>query len=157
MVVRDRPVDRATRETPPRPSDLASAAAHNRRIRSFMFPDSHSYFFRIAASLAFLSILPFYSTAPNCSGYFLTAPNTPGEVRRKLVEYFLAGTELVWIVDPVKRVVVVYTSPEGCTTLTEDDTLDGASVLPGITLPVRRVFEETEVVEKPPRRKRRAP
>ncbi len=94
---------------------------------------------------------------PDLAIEILSISNTPGEIRRKLREYFLAGTELVWIVDPDKRVVVVHTTPEVCTTLTEDDALDGAGVLPGITLPVRRVFEETEVVKKSPRRKRRNP
>ena len=103
------------------------------------------------------SARPIADLVPDLAIEVLSASNTPGEVHRKLGEYFHAGTELVWIVDPVKRVVIVHTSPEECTTLTEDDTLDGGSVLPGITLPVRRVFEETEVVKKAPRRKRREP
>ena len=84
----------------------------------------------------------------------LSASNTPGEIARKLGEYFSAGTELVWIVDPVRRVVVVHTAPETCTTLTEADTLDGANVLPEVRLPVSRVFQKTPVAKKRTRRKR---
>ena len=42
---------------------------------------------------------------------------------------------------PDTRTVDVYRQDGPTITLTEDDTLDGAPVLPGFTLPVREVFE----------------
>jgi Uma2 family endonuclease len=59
---------------------------------------------------------------------------------RKRKEYFLAGTRLVWQVNPRKRTVDVYTAPDEFTTLAESETLDGADVLPGFSLPVRALF-----------------
>lgn len=78
---------------------------------------------------------------PDLAVEVLSESNTPGEMQVKRKEYFLAGTTLVWQVDPRRRVVVVYAAPEMSVTLTEADTLDGGIVLPGFSLPVRRVFE----------------
>jgi Uma2 family endonuclease len=63
---------------------------------------------------------------------------------RKRQEYFAAGMQLVWIVDPVARTVAVYTAPEQCTVWQEDQTLAGDPVLPGFTLPLRELFAELE-------------
>ena len=41
------------------------------------------------------------------------------------VENFLAGVEILWIVDPFRRTVTVYTAPDSSTTLGETDALDG--------------------------------
>src|SRR5229473_225966 len=49
-VVRDRPVARATNDTPPKGKDLASAAAHTRRPRSSNRSPTTRYFSRIAPS-----------------------------------------------------------------------------------------------------------
>ena len=51
------------------------------------------------------------------------------------------GTGLVWVADPGTRTVDVYRQEGPIVTLGEDDTLDGAPVLPGFTLAVREVFE----------------
>ena len=98
---------------------------------------------------------PIADLVPDLAIEVLSASNTPGEIRRKLGEYFQAGTELVWIVDSVRRVVVVHTAPETYRTLTEADTLDGAEVLPGVRVPVSRVFQKTPIVAKKRTRRRR--
>jgi Uma2 family endonuclease len=91
--------------------------------------------------------------APDLAVEVLSESNTRGEMTRKLKEYFLAGTTLVWLVDPRNR-TVVHTAPDVSRTLTEADTLDGGDVLPGLELPVRRIFEDLAPAE-PPRRSRR--
>ena len=40
----------------------------------------------------------------------LSESNTPAEMKRKLKEYFAAGTQLVWYFDPRARTVTVYTA-----------------------------------------------
>jgi Uma2 family endonuclease len=77
---------------------------------------------------------------PNLAVEVLSEGNTRSEMRRKRREYFSAGVELVWEVDPFRRIVDVYTDPEHFTTLTERDTLDGGTVLPGFALPLRELF-----------------
>ncbi len=83
---------------------------------------------------------PIAGVVPNLAVEVLSLSNTPGEMDRKRKEYFLAGVELVWVVDLFKRTVAVYTSPDEVTTLQEQDTLDGGRVLPGFTMPLRQLF-----------------
>lgn len=77
---------------------------------------------------------------PDLAVEVLTKGNTRREMARKRKECFLAGTRLVWQVNPRKRIVDVFTAPDERTTLTESDTLTGGDVLPGFRLPVRSVF-----------------
>ena len=51
------------------------------------------------------------------------------------------GVEMVVVTYPDNRTLDVYRQDGPTITLGEDDTLDGAPVLPGFTLPVREVFE----------------
>jgi Uma2 family endonuclease len=83
---------------------------------------------------------PIPSLAPNLAVEALSPSNTPGEMERKRREYFQSGVELVWLVDPDPRTVDVYTSPDAFVHLIESDTLDGGSVLPGFSVPLRQIF-----------------
>jgi Uma2 family endonuclease len=71
----------------------------------------------------------------------ISASNTGPEMERKRREYFTAGTELVWMVDPAHREVRIHTAPEIFTTLREGDTLDGGTLLPGLSIPVSAIFD----------------
>lgn len=82
--------------------------------------------------------------APNLAVEVLSSSNTPGEMAMKRQDYFAAGAELVWEIDPAARTVLVFTSPTQSTTLTQADTLDGGAVLPGFTLPVQELFAELD-------------
>ena len=44
-----------------------------------------------------------------------------------------AGTRLVWVVDPERRVARVYRADGSETVVTEEGALEGESVLPGFT------------------------
>jgi Uma2 family endonuclease len=87
---------------------------------------------------------PIPGLAPDLAVEVLSASNTPREMARKRQEYFAAGVRLVWQVDPEARTVEVYTTPEQCTLLHEEDTLHGGAVLPGLALPLREVFAELD-------------
>jgi Uma2 family endonuclease len=82
--------------------------------------------------------------APNLAVEVLSVSNTPGEMAVKRQDYFTAGVEVVWEIDPRARTVVVYTSPTASTTLTTAGTLDGGTVLPGFTLPLQQLFAELD-------------
>ena len=82
--------------------------------------------------------------APNLAVEVLSRSNTPGEMRVKRQDYFTAGVELVWEIDPSARTVAVYTSTTDVTTLTVADTLDGGSALPGFTLRLQDLFAELD-------------
>ncbi|MBC8869909.1 MAG: Uma2 family endonuclease [Planctomycetes bacterium] len=87
--------------------------------------------------------VPIPSIAPDLAVEVLSSGNTEAEMERKLREYFEAGTELVWYVDPASRSVTVYTAPNQSTVLDADATLTGGDVLPGFTLSLRDLFAET--------------
>ena len=87
---------------------------------------------------------PIPAVAPDLAVEVLSEGNTEGEMRRKLQDYFAAGVRLVWYVDPRTRTTAVYTSPEQCTVLGENDVLTGGDVLPGFELPLRELFAEVD-------------
>ena len=87
---------------------------------------------------------PVPAIAPNLAVEVLSHSNTPREMALKRRDYFAAGVELVWEVDPSNRTVVVYTSPAAMRTLTVADTLDGAPVLPGFAVGVGVVFAQLD-------------
>ena len=97
---------------------------------------------------------PIADLAPILAIEVISAGNTKKELARKRKEYFLAGTQLVWQIDPRPRTVQVFTAPDQSRTLTEDEILDGGDVLPGLALPVRQIFAEVPAVPKRPRKKR---
>ena len=82
--------------------------------------------------------------APNLAVEVLSRTNTPGEMAAKRHDYFTAGVELVWEIDPATRTVAVCTSPSAVVTLNAGDTLDGAPVLPGFTVPLYELFAELD-------------
>ena len=87
---------------------------------------------------------PIPRLAPNLAVEVLSQSNTPGEMAAKRQDYFTAGVELVWEIDPDLRTVAVYTSTTQVTSLTAADTLEGGSVLPGFTLPLQELFAELD-------------
>lgn len=83
---------------------------------------------------------PVADFAPDLAVEVVSEGNTRAEIAEKRREYFAAGTLLVWVVDPRKGTVVVYTDPDAHTVLTAADVLGGGDVLPGFALPVADIF-----------------
>jgi Uma2 family endonuclease len=88
--------------------------------------------------------VPVPRLAPNLAVELLSRSNTPGEMAAKRQDYFMAGVEVVWEIDPRARTVTVYTSLTASTTLTAADTLHGSPALPGFSLPLRQLFAELD-------------
>lgn len=74
----------------------------------------------------------------------LSISNTRSEMTRKRREYFQAGVRLVWMIDPRRRTVAVFTSPEAVTIAEEFDRIDGGEVLPGWTVELEKLFSELD-------------
>jgi Uma2 family endonuclease len=70
----------------------------------------------------------------------LSKGNTRDEIARKLKDYFFAGVQLAWVIDPEKRTADAYTAPDAKTAISADGTLSGGSVLPGFALPLADLF-----------------
>jgi Uma2 family endonuclease len=80
--------------------------------------------------------------APDLAVEVLSESNTAREMKKKRDEYFSSGVKLVWMFDPRKHTVAVYTGPGTPIVLQLNDTLDGSDVLPGFTLPIKPLFDE---------------
>ncbi|HWG46221.1 MAG TPA: Uma2 family endonuclease [Gemmataceae bacterium] len=84
------------------------------------------------------------SVAPNLAVEVLSPGNTKAEMERKRRDYFLAGVELVWEVDPKTQTAKSYTSPEDVQRIGKTGSLDGGAVLPGFRLPLKQLFARTK-------------
>ncbi len=69
--------------------------------------------------------------------------NTPldslRELRRTAEDYLQTGTKTVWLMLPEAQRVEVYFGEQGFVEVGIDGVLDGGDVLPGFTLPVRKI------------------
>lgn len=84
----------------------------------------------------------FFAGAPDLAVEVLS-PSERDTVRYdKLVDYFANGSRLVWVINPKRRVVLVYHSPEAHEILREGDVISGETVIPGFTLPVSELLAE---------------
>jgi Uma2 family endonuclease len=83
---------------------------------------------------------PIPRLVPDLAVEVLSSSNTAQEMSRKLQEYFVAGTQLVWYVDPEAQGITVYTATEHWIELGIENVLDGGDVLPGFQLPLRDLF-----------------
>jgi Uma2 family endonuclease len=63
------------------------------------------------------------------------------DVQGKVFEYLDAGTQMVWVIDPVSKTVYVYRSRDNIKTLTQKQTLTGEDVVEGFQCSVSEVFE----------------
>jgi Uma2 family endonuclease len=81
------------------------------------------------------------AVVPNLVIEVLSESNRPGEMARKRSEYFRAGVERVWEIDPRSRTAQVYTGPESSVDVLEDGLIAGETILPGFVLSLRNVFD----------------
>jgi Uma2 family endonuclease len=78
--------------------------------------------------------------APDLLAEILSPDDAPAEVLAKVADWLAAGTKLVWLVDPQRSEVRVYREDGSLSVLRESDSLDGESVLPGLTCPLKQVL-----------------
>jgi Uma2 family endonuclease len=82
--------------------------------------------------------------APDLAVEILSPDDRMTDVMDKLRFYLAHGVRLVWLIDPDRRTVTVMTPPDYTRILTEDETLDGADVLPGFACAVREILPPNE-------------
>ena len=92
----------------------------------------------------------FLPLAPDLVVEVLSPSETASDLDEKLADYLMAGTPLVWVVDPAKRRVSIIAADAPVRWLREGDTLDGGSVLPGFSCPVAELFDGLAPAEAPP-------
>ncbi|MGH7467636.1 MAG: Uma2 family endonuclease, partial [Longimicrobiales bacterium] len=87
----------------------------------------------------------------SATGFVLGAPDLavevesasrPGPLQQRIQDYLDAGTPLVWVIHVETRSATVYHTDGSARLLRESDVLDGEDVLPGLSIPLRDVFED---------------
>lgn len=74
--------------------------------------------------------------APDLAVEVLSPSDRLANALGKVSLYLQAGVQAVWLVDPVKRTIVVFSGDDNPVTLGAEDALDGGSVLPGFRIRV---------------------
>ena len=83
---------------------------------------------------------PAWRVVPNLAVEVISPTNMANEVFGKVVEYFDAGVELVWVIYPAQQSIEVFDSRATTRILRAGDELDGGKVLPGFRLGVSELF-----------------
>jgi Uma2 family endonuclease len=83
----------------------------------------------------------FFDGAPDLAVEVVSPDDKAEEIDAKVLEYLEAGCRLVWVVQPRTKTITEYRSLDQVRVLTQRDTLDGADVVPGFTVPVKEIFE----------------
>src|SRR5262249_50725726 len=89
---------------------------------------------------------------PRAKGYLEIAPELVVEIlspddqmsrlKEKLRDYFSAGAQVVWVVDPTLRCVLVHRSLMEVTILDDRQILTDEELLPGFSVPIAELFPE---------------
>jgi Uma2 family endonuclease len=81
---------------------------------------------------------PIAPLIPDLAVEVLSVSNTRREMQRKRKDYFAAGVKRVWQIDPDTQTAKIYTAPEQFMEIDINGALDGADVLMGFTLPLKK-------------------
>lgn len=82
----------------------------------------------------------FADFAPDLVVEVVSPGDRPGAILAKVADWLSAGTRLVWVVDPVRRVARVYRQDGSETIVPADEALDGEDVLPGFACPLTSIL-----------------
>lgn len=89
------------------------------------------------------SPVAFPALGPDLVIEVLSPGDRPAETFAKIADWLSAGSRLVWVIDPERRLARIYRADGTESILGDDDTLDGEDVLPGFTCTIRRVLDPT--------------
>ena len=77
--------------------------------------------------------LGYPALAPDLVVEILSPSDRPGEVLGMVGDWLCAGTRLVWVIDPERRLARVYRADGALEIVTAEQALQGEDVLPGFT------------------------
>jgi len=84
--------------------------------------------------------LGFPAFAPDLAIEVLSPGDRAGETLAKVADWLSAGTRLVWVIDPDRRLARIY-RPDGTeSVLGEIDVLEGEDVIPGFACPLDSIL-----------------
>jgi Uma2 family endonuclease len=82
----------------------------------------------------------YFPGAPDAAAEVISPNDRMNEVDDKVQQWLDAGCRLVWVINPRRREVIVYSHTAKPAILTEDDALDGQDVVPGFRMVVKDLF-----------------
>lgn len=82
----------------------------------------------------------FLEIAPELVVEIVSPGDSKTEIKQKIFEYFDAGVDWVWMVDPPQRTCTVYRSPGDSDKLTENEHLIGEGILEGLRIKISKFF-----------------
>ncbi len=82
----------------------------------------------------------YYFQAPDLAVEVISPSERVGKIREKLRDYFIYGTQQVWLIYPEDKEIVVRKPGQKPETYRVGDTLPGGDLLPGFALDVAVVF-----------------
>ncbi len=82
----------------------------------------------------------FAELAPDLAVEVLSPNDRPGAVLAKVADWLTAGTALVWVIDPARRLARVYRADGSEAIVPESAALEGDATLPGFTMPLASLF-----------------
>jgi Uma2 family endonuclease len=83
----------------------------------------------------------YFPGAPDLAVEVLSRSNRASAMKRKIAQYFGAGTQLIWVVDPGAKTITVHAPAREPVTLDKSGALKGEDVLPGFHYPFAQLFE----------------
>ncbi|PDW02580.1 Uma2 family endonuclease [Candidatus Viridilinea mediisalina] len=83
----------------------------------------------------------FWAQAPDLVVEIVSPSETAEEVRAKIHDYMAAGTQLIWVVYPRTREVLVHRPGGAIQAYAEEQRLEDAALLPGFGCRVAELFE----------------
>lgn len=85
-----------------------------------------------------------FEGAPDLAIEVLSPTDLWWDVMGKMQGYFASGCRLMWLISPPDQTVLVYHADGQAQILHVGDALDGEEVVPDFTLPVAKLFAETD-------------
>jgi Uma2 family endonuclease len=82
----------------------------------------------------------FPDLAPDLVVEVVSPGDRAGEILAKVADWLSAGTRLVWVVDPERRLARVYRQDGTEVTISQGGELDGEDVLPGFACPLAAIL-----------------
>ncbi|MDX1522402.1 MAG: Uma2 family endonuclease [Anaerolineae bacterium] len=84
----------------------------------------------------------YLDVAPELVVEIISPDDRWSEINQKLREYFAAGIDLIWVIDPKSRSVHVYRSLTDIREFSADETLSGEEILPGLSISINELFDD---------------
>lgn len=82
----------------------------------------------------------FAELAPDLAVEVLSPSDRPGEVLAKVADWLSAGSTLVWVIDPARRLVRVYRADGSASIVSDRMAIGGEATLPGFVLSLDLLF-----------------